>query len=144
MRLLKLLALAQAGKGFAVVANEVKELAKQTANATEEISQKIALIKSTSEAAVFSVTEIRDVIGKVNDITSVIASAVEEQTVTTNEIGRNMSGAAQGSTEIVKNIKGIADINTLATHGVRDNRTLANDLSQLSQSLNNQISKFQI
>ncbi|MBX7148503.1 HAMP domain-containing protein [bacterium] len=132
----------EAGKGFAVVANEVKELAKQTASATEEIGQKISLIKSTSEAAVSAVQEIKDVISKVNDITSVIASAVEEQTVTTNEISRNMSGAASGSTEIVKNIKGIAETNIHATKGAEHNEQMANRLNGLSSELKALIGKF--
>ncbi|MBX7148504.1 bacteriohemerythrin [bacterium] len=134
----------EAGKGFAVVANEVKELAKQTANATEEIGQKISMIKSSSEAAVSSVQEIRAVIGKVNDITSIIASAVEEQTVTTNEISRNMSGAASGSTEIVKNIKGIAETNNMATTGAVNGKRTAGELNEISQYLKGLLAKFRV
>src|SRR5579863_4338933 len=86
----------EAGKGFAVVANEVKELAKQTAAATEEISQKIEAIQSDTRAAVQAIGEIGTIINQINDISNSIASAVEEQTVTTNEIGRSVSEAAQG------------------------------------------------
>ena len=80
----------EAGKGFAVVANEVKELAKETAKATEDISQKIDAIQGDTNEAVKAIKEIREIIGQVNDISTTIASAVEEQTATTNEIGRNV------------------------------------------------------
>ncbi len=81
----------EAGKGFAVVANEVKELAKQTAKATEEIGQKIEAIQGDTKGAVKAIEEIGTIINQINDISNSIASAVEEQTVTTNEIGRNVA-----------------------------------------------------
>jgi methyl-accepting chemotaxis protein len=80
-----------AGRGFAVVANEVKELAKQTANATEDISQRIEAIQTDTKAAVQAITQITDIINQINDFQSTIASAIEEQTATTNEISRNIS-----------------------------------------------------
>src|SRR3954447_8890151 len=86
----------EAGKGFAVVANEVKELAKQTAKATEDISQKIEAIQGDTKAAVNAIGEISSIINQINDISNSIASAVEEQTVTTNEINRSMAEAAKG------------------------------------------------
>jgi methyl-accepting chemotaxis protein len=87
----------EAGKGFAVVANEVKELAKQTANATEEISQKSEAIQGVTKGAVTAIEEISTIINQINDdISNSIASAVEEQTATTNEIGRSVNEAAQG------------------------------------------------
>ncbi len=86
----------EAGKGFAVVANEVKELAKETAKATEDISRKIDAIQGDTTEAVKAIKEIRGIIGQVNDISTTIASAVEEQTATTNEIGRNVAQAAAG------------------------------------------------
>ena len=98
----------EAGKGFAVVANEVKELAKQTAQATEEIGQKIGAIQVDSKDAVQAISEITTIINQVNDISNTIASAVEEQTVTTTEIGRNVQEAAKGSGEITNNIAGVA------------------------------------
>lgn len=85
----------EAGKGFAVVANEVKELAKQTAQATEEIGQKIGAIQIDTKDAVKAIGEITTIINQVNDISNTIASAVEEQTVTTTEIGRNVQEAAR-------------------------------------------------
>ena len=86
----------EAGKGFAVVANEVKELAKQTAKATEDIGRKIDAIQGDTKGAVKAIEEIGAIINQINDISNSIASAVEEQTVTTNEIGRSVTEAAAG------------------------------------------------
>ncbi|WP_311774237.1 MULTISPECIES: methyl-accepting chemotaxis protein [unclassified Nostoc] len=89
-----------AGRGFAVVANEVKELAKQTANATEDISQRIEAIQTDTTSAVQAITQITDIINQINDFQSTIASAIEEQTTTTNEISRNIiAEAAKGTSE---------------------------------------------
>ncbi len=90
----------EAGKGFAVVANEVKELAKQTAKATEDISRKIEAIQADTKGAVDAIGQIGRIIMQINDIQNTIASAVEEQTATTNEISRNVAEAAKGSTDI--------------------------------------------
>src|ERR1700690_597220 len=98
----------EAGKGFAVVANEVKELAKQTAKATEDISRKIEAIQTDTKAAVKAIASISGVIHQINDISSTIATAVEEQNATTNEMSRNVSEAAHGSGEITSNIAGVA------------------------------------
>jgi methyl-accepting chemotaxis protein len=92
----------EAGAGFAVVASEVKDLAKETAKATEEISRKIEAIQSDTQGAVEGITEISKIIAQISDIQNSIAGAVEEQTATTNEITRNISGmaaAAKGTTE---------------------------------------------
>ena len=86
-----------AGRGFAVVANEVKELAKQTAQATEDISRKIEAIQTGSQGAVEAIAEVGSIINQINDISNTIASSVEEQTATTNEISRNVGEAARGS-----------------------------------------------
>ena len=93
----------EAGKGFAVVANEVKELAKQTAVATEDISQKIEAIQNDTKAAVNAISQIGQIIGQINDFQNTIASAVEEQAATTNEIARSASAASKNSTEISGN-----------------------------------------
>src|SRR5690242_16494522 len=113
----------EAGKGFAVVANEVKELAKETAKATEEISQKIEAIQGDTKGAVLAIGEITAIINQINDISNNIASAVEEQTVTTNEIGRNVSEAARGTEEIAKNIGGVATAAKDTTRGSTDTQT---------------------
>ena len=87
----------EAGKGFAVVANEVKELAKQTAKATEDISRKITAIQTDTQGAVEAIGTIGGVISQINDISGTIATAVEEQSATTNEMTRNVADAAKGS-----------------------------------------------
>ncbi|MEO1339351.1 MAG: methyl-accepting chemotaxis protein, partial [Myxococcota bacterium] len=98
----------EAGKGFAVVANEVKELAKETAKATEDISRKIEAIQSDTRSAVNAIQEIGSIIHQINDFQNSIASAVEEQTATTNEISRSVGEAAKGSNEIAQNITSVA------------------------------------
>jgi len=125
----------EAGKGFAVVANEVKELAKQTAKATEEISQKIEAIQGDTKGAVQAIAEISVVINQINDISNSIASAVEEQTVTTNEIGRNVSEAANGTGDIAKNIAGVATAARETTQGALDTQKAAQALTELAVQL---------
>jgi methyl-accepting chemotaxis protein len=98
----------EAGKGFAVVANEVKELAKETAKATEDISQKIEAIQRDTRESVAAIDQIGQIVKQINEIQGTIASAVEEQTATTNEIGRNIAEAAKGSNEIARNITSVA------------------------------------
>jgi methyl-accepting chemotaxis protein len=132
----------EAGKGFAVVANEVKELAKQTAKATEEIGQKIEAIQTVTKGAVAAIEEISTIIDQVNDISNSIASAVEEQTVTTNEIGRSVAEASQGVSEIAKNIGGVATSARNTTQGANDTRTAAQDLSQMAVRLQSAVAQF--
>jgi methyl-accepting chemotaxis protein len=100
------------------VANEVKELAKETARATEDIGQKIDAIQSGTRGAVDGITEIGDIIDRINDIQTTIASAVEEQTATTNEIARSVTEAATGATGIASDIAQVAKaaVRTLRPH----------------------------
>jgi methyl-accepting chemotaxis protein len=132
----------EAGKGFAVVANEVKELAKQTAKATEEIGQKIEAIQGDTKGAVQAIEEIGAIINQINDISNSIASAVEEQTVTTNEIGRSVTEAAKGVGDIAKNIGGVALAAKNTTQGANDTQKAAQELSQMASQLQTIISKF--
>jgi methyl-accepting chemotaxis protein len=132
----------EAGKGFAVVANEVKELAKQTAKATEEISQKIEAIQGVTKGAVAAIEEIGTIINQINDISNSIASAVEEQTVTTNEIGRSVTEAAQGVSDIAKNISGVATAAKNTTQGANDTKTASLELSEMAARLQASVSKF--
>jgi len=132
----------EAGKGFAVVANEVKELAKQTAKATEEISQKIEAIQDVTKGAVSAIEEISGIINQINDISNSIASAVEEQTVTTNEIGRSVTEAAQGVNDIAKNIGGVATAAKNTTQGANDTKTASLELSEMASRLQSVVSKF--
>src|SRR5690606_33489002 len=98
----------EAGKGFAVVASEVKELAQETANATEGITTRIAQIQSDVEFAVSAITTTTEIIGQVNDHQGSIASAVEEQSVTTSAMASNVSDAAIGATTIAESVRAIA------------------------------------
>ena len=125
----------EAGRGFAVVANEVKELAKQTARATEEISRKIEAIQSDTRGAVTAIGDIGKIIGQINVIQHTIASAVEEQTSTTREIARNASEAAQGSTEISKNIASVSTVARDTTQGANNTLAAAQELAKLASGL---------
>ena len=132
----------EAGKGFAVVANEVKELAKQTAKATEEISQKIEAIQGDTKGSVKAIEEIGAIINQINDISNSIASAVEEQTVTTNEIGRSVAEAAQGVGDIAKNIGGVAMAAKDTTKGANDTQKASHELSQMAARLQTVVGRF--
>jgi methyl-accepting chemotaxis protein len=132
----------EAGKGFAVVANEVKELAKQTAKATEDIGQKIEAIQDVTKGAVSAIEEISTIINQINDISNSIASAVEEQTVTTNEIGRSVTEAAQGVNDIAKNIGGVATAARNTTQGANDTKTASLELSEMAARLQSAVSRF--
>jgi methyl-accepting chemotaxis protein len=134
----------EAGKGFAVVANEVKELAKQTAKATEEIGKKIEAIQTDTSGAIKAIEQISTVINQVNDISNSIASAVEEQTVTTNEIGRNVADAAKGSEAIAKNIAGVAGAARDTTQGAQNTQIAAQELSKMASRLQGVVSRFTI
>ncbi len=134
----------EAGKGFAVVANEVKELAKQTAKATEEISKKIEAIQGDTGGAVKAIDEIGAIINQINDITNSIASAVEEQTVTTNEISRSVGEAASGSAEISKNISGVAMAAQGTTRGAVDSQQSAEALNQMAEQLQAVVGRFKV
>ena len=134
----------EAGKGFAVVANEVKELAKQTAAATEDISQKIEAIQADTKGAVTSISQIGKVIAQINDISNTIASAVEEQSATTNEIARNASEAAKGSAEISKNISQVSEAAKSTTEGANNTLTAATELSKLAGDLTAIVNKAMI
>jgi len=132
----------EAGKGFAVVANEVKELAKETAKATEDISRKIEAIQGDTKAAVDAIGTISGVINQISEISSTIATAVEEQDATTNEMARNVSEAASGSGEITKNIAGVAEAAQSTTHGAADTQKAAAELSKLATTLRELIGRY--
>lgn len=125
----------EAGKGFAVVANEVKELAKETARATEDISGKIETIQLDTNAAVSSIKKIGEVIAQINDISNTIASAVEEQTATATEMSRNVGEAARGTTEIAQNITSVAQAAQLTTQGANNCQQAASELASMAIEL---------
>jgi len=134
----------EAGKGFAVVANEVKELAKETAKATEEIGQKIEAIQGDTHGAVEAIAKIGTIINQVNDVSNTIAAAVEEQTATTNEIGRNLAEAAKGTGEIARNISGVATAAESTTSGAADVQRAAKSLSEMAAQLQKIVAAFRI
>ncbi len=132
----------EAGKGFAVVANEVKELAKETAKATEDISHKIETIQSDTSGAVEAIRQISDVIDQINNISATIASAVEEQTATANEMGRNVAEASKGAGEIAQNITSVASAAQNTTQGANNTQQAACELSRMAAELQGLVSRF--
>lgn len=125
----------EAGKGFAVVANEVKELAKETARATEDIGRKIETIQSDTKGAVDSIQQISQVIAQINDISNTIASAVEEQTATATEMSRNVNEAAKGTAEIAQNITAVAQAAQNTTQGATNSQQAASELARMAADL---------
>jgi methyl-accepting chemotaxis protein len=131
-----------AGKGFAVVANEVKELAKETAKATEEISHKIEAIQTETKGAVSAIGEISRLITQIDDVSNTIATAVEEQTATTNEIGRNITEAARGSAEIARNVASVAGAAQASSEGASETQKAARSLTEMAAQLQMLVGKF--
>jgi methyl-accepting chemotaxis protein len=132
----------EAGKGFAVVANEVKELAKETAKATEDISQKIEAIQAATSGAVDAIGQVTTIINQINDIANTIASAVEEQTATTNEIGRNVGEAAKGASEIAQNITAVAQAAQSTTEGSGNTQKAGEELARMAAELQSLVGQF--
>jgi methyl-accepting chemotaxis protein len=134
----------ESGKGFAVVANEVKELAKETAQATETIGKKIDAIQGDTKAAVGAIEEIRGIIGQINDISGSIAGAVEEQSATTNEIGRNVAEAARGAGEIAGNASRVAEAAQHTASGVSDTEKATQVLAETAAELDALVRRFKL
>ena len=124
-----------AGKGFAVVANEVKELAKETAGATEDISRKIGTIQQDTEAAVNAIGEIAEIIRQIHGFQNTIASAVEEQSATMSEIGRTIDSAADGAREITNNLSGVAESAQATASGASQTQAAASRLAEMASNL---------
>jgi methyl-accepting chemotaxis protein len=131
-----------AGKGFAVVANEVKELAKESAQATEDISEKIFAIQSDTREAATAIERISSIIGEINSYQNTIASAIEEQTATTNEISRNVAEAAKGSAEISANISDVARAASETRAGAGETRVASTELAQMASELQRLVAQF--
>ena len=125
----------EAGRGFAVVANEVKELARETARATEDISQRIEAIQSDTQGAVESINQVGGVIRQISDLQGAIASAVEEQSATTNEIGRSIAEAAGASSGIAEEMGSVLESSQQVLEGTGDALASAQCLAQLASDL---------
>ncbi len=132
----------EAGKGFAVVAGEVKELARETATATDEISAKISAIQYDTSGAVEAIGKIKEIIDRINELQSAIASAVEQQTATTNEIARNVAGAAQGAGDIASTIGSVAEAAELSSTAATSTTHAAGALARMTGELQELISRF--
>ncbi len=125
----------EAGKGFAVVANEVKELAKQTAKATSEITKKIEAIQADSKNAVAAIAEISSAIEKVNGFAGSIASAVEEQAATTNEVTRVVTQSAEGVKQITENISQVSQAATNTGKDASSSQVAAKEVGAIAELL---------
>ncbi|MBG0831976.1 methyl-accepting chemotaxis protein [Planomonospora sp. ID67723] len=131
-----------AGKGFAVVAGEVKELAQQAAQATDDISTRISAIQTESQDAVTAIDRISQIIAEVSELQTKIASAVEEQTAVTADMGRSVSEAASGSTEIAEGITGVAHATHAASSSASQTRQMAQTLREASHQLRSVADSF--
>ncbi len=125
----------EAGKGFAVVANEIKELARQTAEATQDIKDRIEGIQKSTAMSVKQVEGISKVINDVNEIVSTIATAVEEQSVTTKEIAGNVAQASNGMQEVSENIAQSSSVSTEIARDIADVNQSSNDISNSSSQV---------
>lgn len=132
----------EAGKGFAVVANEVKELAQETAKATEEVARRIEAIQRDTGGAVSAIGEIASIVQNINDFQMTIASAVEEQSVTAEEMSRGVSDAAGGSGEIARTIASVAETSSTSAEVVEQMGASVAELAQLSADLRHKVDVF--
>lgn len=146
----------EAGKGFAVVANEIKELAKQTAQATEEISSQIDAMQKVTKKSIDSISEITGIVTEINNISHTIVSAVEQQSATINEISGSMGNASSsaeqiarsisetntGLSEVASNITSVNDSMATSTEGINNVSQMAERLSSSAEELNSIVKKF--
>ncbi len=132
----------EAGKGFAVVASEVKELAQETARATDDIARRVEAIQADTTGAVDSIAQIGSIIASINDYQMTIASAVEEQTATTNEMSRGVVEVATGSSEIASSITGVASASQTSSQVLAQMGASVAELARLSEDLRGRTSTF--
>ncbi|MFB9447001.1 methyl-accepting chemotaxis protein [Dactylosporangium vinaceum] len=131
-----------AGKGFAVVASEVKDLAQETARATEDITKRIGAIQAGSDGASAAMQRIEEVIGQLTEFSHTIAAAVEEQSATTNEMTRSITDAARGAGEVQSNFSAVAQVTAATSTSAHSSQGAADDLSGLADRLNNMVARF--
>ncbi|MBL9191114.1 MAG: methyl-accepting chemotaxis protein [Opitutaceae bacterium] len=148
----------EAGRGFAVVANEVKELARQSASASEEIRKQIDSIQKNAGAAVGAIDEVTRVIQQVSQMTSSIAAAVEEQSATVSEVTRslqdvssstttlseNIRQAAAGAEDVSRNIRGVSEASQVTAQGASNTSAASTELNELAAQLRQHISAFKL
>lgn len=148
----------EAGKGFAVVAGEIKALAQQTAEATREISDKIAGVQATTNESVTAIESIVGIINEINETVTTVASAIEEQAATTQEIANNVAQASQGirevnenvtqtsivAAEVTKDITGVSNATDEMNKGSNQVYVSSGELSRLAENLNAMVSRFQL
>lgn len=134
----------EAGKGFAVVAGEVKDLARETAKATDDIARRVEAIQADTDGAVGAIEQIASIIVSINDHQVTIASAVEEQTATTNEMSRAVAEAAVGASDIASNITGVATAARTTSEAVSQVEDAAGDLARLATALHDKVVTFAV
>jgi methyl-accepting chemotaxis protein len=131
-----------AGKGFAVVASEVKDLAQETARATEDITGRIKAIQDGSDGASAAMRRIEEVIGQLTDFSNTVAAAVEEQSATTNEMTRSINDAARGAGEVQASFSAVAQVTTATSSSAMASQKAADDLTGLAVRVNGMVAKF--
>jgi methyl-accepting chemotaxis protein len=134
----------EAGKGFAVVATEVKQLASQTARATEEIARKIQMVQGSTDSAVGGIRGMADVILQIHDISTTLAGAMEEQSAATGEIARNVQEAARGTEEVTRSITTVSAVATQTASGAGQSLSASEQLADVASELESLVGAFRV